>query len=421
MSYPRYFRDTHGSIAVIAALSLAVLTGAAGLATIYVQGQNTKTALQASLDAAVLAGTAMQTGTPDGQRIKVAKKAFKFNLKKMTENQSAEINISKDTEFFVTKTVVTGKAHAKVRNSLGAALGITEMAVETNATAKKMSSDPLCILALDATQPSTIEIYGNAHLNAPDCAVQANSSNGEGMKLQGAKSSATASQFGVTGNYSGTNWSPKPVIGSEPVLDPYADLPVPAAGTCVDAANIPKGGTFTLNPGTYCGGLKIGSGAVVTLTPGIYIVKDGQFTVSSGAAVNGEDVLIALVGANSHLNILADAKVKLSSPRDGVYKNIQFMSDRDLSKSKFGEEWSTIFSGATLAYDGVMYLPEQHLWVSGTGHDVVINANSPSLAMVVNKLWAQGNVVLAVTQQNLRGIVDVAHAPGFGYGAMLSK
>jgi hypothetical protein len=97
------------------------------------------------------------------------------------------------------------------------------------------------------------------------------------------------------------------------------------------------------------------------------------------------------------------------------------MSDRDVSHSKFEQEWTTIFSGATLDYDGVMYLPEQQFWVSGTGHDVIISANSPSLAIVVEKIWAQGNVVLEITQEDRRGIGKVAQAPGFGFGAMLAK
>jgi hypothetical protein len=421
MKHPIDFRDTQGSIAVVTALSLTVLTGAAGMATIYVQSQSAKASIQASLDAAVLAGTALRTGTPDAQRIKAAKRAFEFNLQQATKGSSAEIEITKDTEFLINETQVTGMAHARVKNTLGAALGITSMQVDTAAVAKKMESDPLCILTLDKTQPSTIEIYGNAHLNARDCAVQTNSNSGEGMKIYGNQSSATASQFGVTGDYSGDNWSPKPVTGTEPVLDPYADLPVSEPGACVAAGSIPNSGAFTLNPGTYCGGLDLKAGVTVTLNPGIYIMKDGQFAVNSGATVTGEDVLIALVGVNSFLDLKSGSAVRLTSPREGVYKNMQFMSDRDVSHSKFEQEWTTIFSGATLDYDGVMYLPEQQFWVSGTGHDVIISANSPSLAMVVNKLWAQGNVVLEITQEDRRGIGKVAQAPGFGFGAMLAK
>jgi hypothetical protein len=95
------------------------------------------------------------------------------------------------------------------------------------------------------------------------------------------------------------------------------------------------------------------------------------------------------------------------------------MSDRDLSKSKFNQEWTTILGGASLNYDGVMYLPEQQFWVSGTADKVVVKANSPSLAVVVDKMWLQGTIDMIVTQQNPRNLSDVAQAPGFEYGARL--
>ena len=129
--------------------------------------------------------------------------------------------------------------------------------------------------------------------------------------------------------------------------------------------------------------------------------------------------MIALVGADSYLYLMSDSVTELTSPVSGTYKNMQFMSDRNLSQSKFGVEWTTILGGATLKYDGVLYLPEQQFWVSGTGHDVVIDANSPSLAVVVDKMWLQGNVVMKVTQVNKRNLSDIAEAPRFEFGARL--
>jgi hypothetical protein len=67
-----------------------------------------------------------------------------------------------------------------------------------------------------------------------------------------------------------------------------------------------------------------------------------------------------------------------------------------------------------------MYLPEQQIWASGTGHDIVIKANSPSLAMVADRIWAQGNVRYDITQKDKRGIGGVQKTPGIAYGAMLA-
>jgi Putative Flp pilus-assembly TadE/G-like len=409
---------TGGNVAVITALSAVLLTGVAGLATLFLQSTDSQTTLQASLDAAVLAGTAMKSGTTDKDRIAVAAAIFTANVEAANREGHAQFTVDGAPSFKVKNTEVSGTSFAKVENSLGAALGISSMNVTAKATAEKVESAPLCMLALNGSEPASLEVYGNATLNAINCAVQANSSNKTGMKMYGA-SKATASEFGVGGDYSGTGWSPPPVNGVEKVKDPFADVPVAVPGSCTSVPKKLSSGKFTLDPGTYCGGLDFGAGAAVFLNPGNYIMKDGQFQVGSGATVTGENVMVALVGANSHLLLMSNSSTKLTSPTEGTYKNIQFMSDRDLSTSKFNQEWTTILAGATLDYDGVMYLPEQQFWTSGTGHDIIIKANSPSLAIVADKVWLQGNVVMQVTQENKRGLEDVANAPGFVYGSRL--
>jgi hypothetical protein len=190
------------------------------------------------------------------------------------------------------------------------------MDLRTDATAEKLHSSPLCILALNKTQPASIEIYGNASLKAKDCAVQSNSSDGSGLKLYGSSSFASAADFGVTGGHKGDNWSPEPIGGVDRVVDPFADLPFPDNGPCINAKSKLSKSEFELEPGTYCGGLNIGAHAVVT----------------------GDEVMIAFGGADSFLYLLSGADVNLTSPTNGTYKNMQFMSDRDLSQSMHEEE-----------------------------------------------------------------------------------
>jgi hypothetical protein len=293
--------------------------------------------------------------------------------------------------------------------------------VEVDAKAAKRMSDPVCMLAMNATEENSVYAYGNAEIDASNCSIQANSNSGEGLSIQGIKTSIKAKMIGTTGGYKGSNFSPKPMTDVAPVPDPYSELPVPEPGTCIDAAAKLQKATATLDPGTYCGGLTIKSGATVTLNPGNYIMKDGPFAVNSGAVVRGSDVLIALVGKDSVLYLQSDANVKLSSPSSGTYKNIQFMSDRDLSQSKFEEEWTTILSGARLEYDGVAYLPEQQFWVSGTGHDAVVIGSSPSMILLADTVWAQGNARMEFTREDKRGIGEDPARTGFTYGAMLVR
>ena len=211
------------------------------------------------------------------------------------------------------------------------------------------------------------------------------------------------------------------MTGIEPVKDPYSAVPVPDVGPCMDAASRLSKAEVILDPGTYCGGLNIKAGSNVTLNPGVYIMKDGQFQVNSGSTVTGKEVMIALIGANSYIYLLSNAHVKVSSPKTGTYKNMQFMSDRELSQSKFQEEWTTIMGGATLEYDGVMYLPEQQVWVSGAGHDIIIKGSSPTMTMVADKIWAQGNAKIDLRKEDLRNIGNDAGLASFSYSSRLVR
>ena len=413
--------DSSGNVALVVAACMPILLGAAGVAMLFAEQDAAHVSLQTSLDTAVLAGTAMEGNASDSRRIEMAQRVFATNLSELARSSGAKFAVSPIPTFSVNMTEVSGQAHGQVENTLGAMIGISQMSVDAKSKAQKQQSHPLCVLALSKASPASIEVYGNAQFNAHDCAAQANSSNGEGLKTYGSKAQSSASEFGVTGDFSGQNWNPTPTTGVLPVQDPYANLPIPQPDVCVNLGSKLQGATITLDPGTYCGGLDIMAGSVVSLNPGTYIMKDGQFAVGSGSSVTGDEVMIALVGADSYLLLKSGSTTKLTSPMTGTYKNMQFMSDRDLSQSKQQQEWTTIMGGATLDYDGVMYLPEQQIWASGASLDIIIKANSPSLSIVADKVWAQGNVVYDITQTNPRGLTDMAVAPSFAYSARIVK
>jgi hypothetical protein len=154
----------------------------------------------------------------------------------------------------------------------------------------------------------------------------------------------------------------------------------------------------TINPGTYCGGLKISSGAVVTMTPGIYIFMDGDFKIDSGSQVTGSEVLIAMGGKGAKFWMTGGAIMKVTSPTSGTYMNMQFMEDRN---NAAGNTWVSIGGNSQLQYDGVMYFPNSNIWVFGGS---IVKANSPTVTMLGDKLWFQDNSTVTITQSNPRGL-----------------
>ena len=161
----------------------------------------------------------------------------------------------------------------------------------------------------------------------------------------------------------------------------------------------------------------------MTLNPGVYIMKDGSFTVQSGSTVTGSEVMVAFIGESGNwpatLILLGGATMDVTSPVSGPYAGIQFFGARE-TYSKMG--WPSIGgsgnAAANLTYDGVMYFPTQDVWIYGGS---IVNAKSPTLAIVTEQLWIQGNASLTITKANTRNVSVPWATPGFASGAVLIR
>lgn len=198
------------------------------------------------------------------------------------------------------------------------------------------------------------------------------------------------------GGFAGARWAPK--TGATALPDPYASLPFPAAGSCVALSGGSIKASTTISPGTYCGGLNISSGAVVTMTPGIYIFTNGDFNVDGGAQVSGTEVMLAFDGKGAKFWLSGGAIMKVTSPKTGTYMNMQFMENPN---NVAGNTWVSIGGNSQLTYDGTMYFPLSNIWVFGGS---VVKGNSPTVSMVGDKLWFQDNRTINLTQLNTRGL-----------------
>jgi hypothetical protein len=290
----------------------------------------------------------------------------------------------------------------------------------TSQAASQMGA-PICVLGLDPAEAATMDFNGQASVDVKNCATQTNSKDGTGMHQVG-QPNMKAMEIGVTGGYAGSNYSPKPIAGTQPIADPLAALPEPAVGACH-----PRSGdklqqeTVTLTPGTYCGGLTIMSQSVVTLMPGIYVMKDGPLLIQSGGTVRGDEVMIAFLGPSSVLYLYGDASLTVTSPTSGTYKNIQFFGDRKTyagpgSNGANGENlWFSIIGDSRLSYDGVLYAPTFDVWFAGGS---VVDGKSANYLAIAKKLWFQDKTIVSFEQVNRRGLSVEASVP-LQYGARL--
>jgi Flp pilus assembly protein TadG len=405
-------RDEKGGTAVLAAMAFPVILAGAAAALTYSGVTSTRASYQNALDGAVLAATILPMTATNGDRIRAAEAAFAGG----TSARADGVTAGKSAHFTVEPVgsddvKVTGDASVEVKNYFGSFIGGSTIPVGLRAAAQKAASDPLCALALNNSANGAVDLNGTVDVST-NCPVQANSGDSAAVRAVGNASMKTK-VFGVTGDAKGKDaFSPAPTPGSSRIPDPLAQLPFPSAGPCAPLSGGKVDQNISIPAGTYCGGLEITSGAVVKLDPGVYIFKDGEFKVSSGAQVTGDQVLLGLTGKGAKFWMTGGAVMKLTSPISGPYMNIQFMEDISATG---GNHWVSIGGDSKLDYDGIMYFPNCNIWIFGGSE---VTGKSPNLIMIGDKLWFQDNSKVVLTQANTRNL-PVKETPRLRYGAKL--
>lgn len=418
MSLHLWRADARGNATVLFALGLPALLAVGAAAMLYAYEVKTETALQAAIDAGALAGTALGPDATERERINAALVSFSANFTgkaKLATGKSDYVVASDEVKpvFTVSKWEVSGVAVASVDNPLSGILGKRELKVTVRSSAAKVESLPICVLGLNPDHDATIDMTGQPVLYAENCAVQANSRSGKGMSQKG-KPAMTAKIIGTSGGFSGGGYAPAPIKGVMPFDDPFAHVPFPPAAGCDYKDVSIKGKTVDLSPGVYCGGIRINSGGLARLSPGIYVIKDGPLWLTGGGSIEGEEVTIAFTGPDATLYMNGSSKLELTSPVSGDYANMQFMQQPGTGGDDL---YFSVIGNNVFKVDGAVYLPTLDCWFGG-GSEVEIN--SANYALVADKIWMQDQTDIHVTQQNRRG-VKTAIASGFKYGARLTR
>jgi hypothetical protein len=200
-----------------------------------------------------------------------------------------------------------------------------------------------CIYALDNSMAAALQV-GASSLSST-CGIFVNSNNSGALKVNGANSSVQAtsnSGINIVGGWTCTSGctgvSPTPTTGVSPASDPLATLPPVTFSGC-DQVNWSQSSTnanSTLNPGTYCGGIKI-SGGSVTLRPGTYVLNGGGLSITgNNTTVTGSGVLFYNTSSGytvGNLSISGQPSVTLTAPTSGTYQGILYFRDRTMCPS----------------------------------------------------------------------------------------
>ncbi|MGH1587735.1 TadE/TadG family type IV pilus assembly protein [Methylobacterium phyllosphaerae] len=317
--------DRHAGVAVIFALSSSVLLGLAGGGIDLARLASRRSQLQNAVDEGTLAG---------GNTLKLAASTI-ASVKGVTEQAIRNsVNPSVDQPLTVTvdvaadKTSVSARVEQTVKLAFGGFVGIKTQTVSAQAKVSVVGKMRLCMLALDPGAPGAFSLQKLAQVTANNCSLYSNSMNAAGM-VGGDSAIARADTICSAGGYVGVraNFAPVPQAGCPAIQDPLKGRANPPVGACASPpypfVSKPDGNmpvidkSVTLEPGTYCGGLQIKKNSVVTLKPGIYVMKDGPLIVKDKATFTGTDVGLYFTGDRGGLVFDKDTTISLTAPSTG--------------------------------------------------------------------------------------------------------
>lgn len=267
-------------------------------------------------------------------------------------------------------------------------------------------SQNLCVIALDQDSDRAISLDSNAAINAPNCTIYSNSTKPRGISvLSNAKlnSALTCSAGGKEGSVS--NFTPPPLLDCPPLEDPLATRPKPTVGPCKFNKFKKKDYHGSISPGVYCGGLSIDGNSKVTMEPGVYIIKEGDFKVDSNSEVTGDGVGVFLTGKSSRFEFTSNAKVSLTAPRTGVMAGLLFMEDDTI----LAETKHRITSDYTERLVGTIYLPRGSFLIDAN-QDIAEQSEFTVLVVRMLELKAGPKLVLNTDY----GAIDVPVPDGVG-------
>ncbi len=410
----RRFGRTDGNVALLVALVLPALLFAAGAGVDFQRWSAQEGRLQEFADALALRGAReFLLANADPAAIESLTRSAAAALAAEAGLGEFDIDVDADRErSSVAVSIVQTPAKALILSRIAS----YKNDIEAAATAVARGGMKVCVVALEESDARAIAARDEAVLDASPCSILSNSTSSAGIEADDAstiKAGLICSGGGASGPAS--NYDPEATTDCPAYPDPLAGRAPPPVGAC-DHHDFRVGYVgaiasalpllhITLDPGVYCGGLRIEDLADVEFRPGVYVIKDGPLRVGAGSTLDGEGVAFYLVGDQSTFEFEPAASVAMSAPKEGPLAGILFFEDRGAPS---GREHKILSNNARL-FLGTFYLPRGTLRVDTT---TPVADSSAYTALVVKRLELKGSPTLVLNADYAAS--DVPVPPGLG-------
>ena len=368
-----------GGVAPIFAVCSVVLFGIAGMALDYGRAVRLRSKMQAAIDSATLAAANALEAT----RQEIGTRYFAANFSE-AELRGVQVTFTEQSNGSVEGTV-----SGAVDTTLSRVLGINSLSINVSARAGEMGATTtttsttvvtpaphVCILLLDPSISQSLLVNGGADVTTNGCEIHVKSAGSNaavfnaGARVQSARICIESTSILDNG---GTH--PNTQTNCRTADDPFAGkLPIPSATTCNFSNLTFNGGNVALTPGVYCGWINFNAQPNVTLSPGLYIIKNGGWNVNGGQW-SGTGVTFYFEDSSA-LQFNSAIMSNMSAPTSGTYDGILMFEKPGLSKSHF------VFNDARgSGLTGLIHLPSRDMFFNSSS-----KAIGEQITMVFNTL-----------------------------------
>jgi Flp pilus assembly protein TadG len=324
----RYFLTAGGNVGVVVGIALPTLVVGGGGAIDYGLASSARRELQGLADGASLAATKsllLSNSTPQS----VASFVQSFVSAQPTHISPITVSSSVSSN----PGTVAVQLDADYSTVFLRMAGMSTIHISTKAAAKLVGgSIPNCLIALDVSAGGAVNI-NKGGLVGSSCMLYSDSTATNGFKVSGG-ATVSAGAICSAGGEQHDNQStvtPLPRLDCPNLADPLASQPSPNVGPCTELAMNVKNQSTTLLPGVYCSGLQVSGTSTVSLSPGLYVIKDGPLHVSNAASLQGSDVTFYLTGQNAIIDFDNQTTIDLAAPKNGAFAGMLVFEDRTVT------------------------------------------------------------------------------------------
>jgi Flp pilus assembly protein TadG len=408
------FRDNRaGNVALNFAIAAPALLGFVGVAIDLTNLNQSKTQLQSVADSAALAAAReMRLGNAAQDTIdQVARNYVNSIVYSTTRLTGVQTSTSIAADF----TNVTVNLVGQTGSLFATRIGVASPSVSASARASVKGGAPLCMVTLKSNSLLMnygIKVGANSSLLAPGCSIYSNNQTPKSLWVNAA-SRISAATVCAAGGLTGSSvvFTTAPQVDCPVLPDPLASRPDPVSNpkACDYTGKVVDGGTATLYPGVYCDGLKITGNAAVTLSPGIYTMRDqgwgslGALVVNNGSTLRGTDVGFFFSGASSYMDLQPTSVIDITAPRTGPMAGVLLWEGND---AVWG--WHKIESTQARNLLGTIYMPKSQLFI--TSPNPVADQSAYTIIVAGTLDVANSNLVLNTNY----GATDVPVPSGVG-------